>query len=255
MGLIETFGLKIRRGDGWFFRALRSIAKGMLHSNLPVPPFLRPFYRTLYHLHFLVLYGFRWTLNYFYREPAFRSRCASVGRNLHLWLMPDVTGHTEIHIGNDVNLFGQIGIVSGRVMEHPRLIIGDRADIGHRVSIGVNREVIIEEDVNIASHVRIMDNDAHPRDPELRAQDLPPGADEIKPVRICRRAWIGQNAFIMKGVTVGEGAVVGANSVVVTDVPPFAVVMGNPARVIVKDVRTTVAKTREPSTVSSATLN
>jgi acetyltransferase-like isoleucine patch superfamily enzyme len=241
MGIFEQFGLKVRRGEGWFFRNLRSILKHMLRSNLPLPSFLRPFYRGLYHLHFLILYAFRWTLNYFYREPAFRSRCTSVGRNLHLWLMPDVTGHAEIHIGNDVNLFGHLGITSGRVVEKPRLIIKDRADIGHMVSIGVNKEVIIEEDVNIASYVRILDNDAHPRDPDLRAADLPPTLDEIKPVRICRRAWIGQNSFIMKGVTVGEGAVVGANSVVITDVPPFAVVIGNPARVVVKDVRTTIA--------------
>jgi len=155
--------------------------------------------------------------------------------------MPDISGHAEIHIGNDVNIFGHLGITSGRVVERPRLIIKDRADIGHMVSIGVNKEVIIEEDVNIASYVRILDNDAHPRDPDLRAADLPPAEDEIKPVRICQRAWIGQGSYIMKGVTIGEGAVVGANSVVVTDVPPFAVVMGNPARVVVKDVRTTIA--------------
>ena len=252
MGVFEQFGLRVRRGEGWFFGGIRSIVKKMLRSNLPLPTFLRPFYRALYHLHFLILYACRWTLNYFYREPAFRSRCTSVGRNLHLWLMPDVTGHAEIHIGNDVNLFGFLGITSGRVLERPRLIIKDRADIGHMVSIGVNKEVIIEEDVNIASYVRILDNDAHPRDPELRAADLPPAADEIKPVRICRRAWIGQNSFIMKGVTVGEGAVIGANSVVLTDVPPFAVAIGNPARVVVKDVRTTVVKPNAPDPVPSA---
>jgi acetyltransferase-like isoleucine patch superfamily enzyme len=79
-----------------------------------------------------------------------------------------------------------------------------------------------------------MDSDAHPRDAMERIADLPPRPEEIKPVRICRRAWIGQNAFILKGVTIGEGAVVGVNSVVLADVPPYAVVMGNPARVVVK---------------------
>jgi len=79
-----------------------------------------------------------------------------------------------------------------------------------------------------------MDTDAHPKDVLERIADLPPRPEEIKPVRICRRAWIGQNAFILKGVTVGEGAVVGVNSVVVSDIPPYCVVMGNPARVVVK---------------------
>ena len=81
-----------------------------------------------------------------------------------------------------------------------------------------------------------MDTDAHPRDTKDRIADLPPKPEEIKPVRVCRRAWIGQNSFILKGVTVGEGAIVGVNSVVITDVPAYSVVMGNPARVVVKNL-------------------
>jgi acetyltransferase-like isoleucine patch superfamily enzyme len=53
-------------------------------------------------------------------------------------------------------------------------------------------------------------------------------------VRIGRHAWLGQNSFILKGVTIGEGAVVGVNSVVMTDVPPYCVALGNPAKVIFK---------------------
>lgn len=241
MGVIDQFSLKVRRGEGPVYGAIRRIAKGMLRSNLPVPAFLRPLYRALYQLHFGILYAFRWALNYFYREPAFRSRCTSVGRNLHLWLLPDVTGHPSIYIGNDVNLFGHLGIISGRVFDKPTLVIKDRADIGHDVIISVNREVIIEEEVNIASSVRIADSDAHPRDPELRARNLPPAPEEIKPVRICRRAWIGQGSYIMKGVTIGEGAIIGSNSVVITDIPPFSVALGNPARVVLKDVRASAA--------------
>jgi acetyltransferase-like isoleucine patch superfamily enzyme len=237
MTFIQQFTLRVRRGDGFVYRFIRSALKALLRSNLPLPSFLRPLYRGLYHLHFVILYACRWALNYFYREPAFRSRCSSVGRNLHLWLMPDVSGHVEVHIGNDVNLFGHLGISSGRIFDNPKLIIKDRADLGHNVVIVVNKEVVIEEDVNIASDVRILDSDAHPRDPELRARDLPPPADEVKAVRICRRAWIGQGCYIMKGVTIGEGAIIGANSVVITNIPAFSVALGNPARVVVKDVR------------------
>ena len=82
-----------------------------------------------------------------------------------------------------------------------------------------------------------MDSDAHPRNTEARAGGLPPPPDEIKPVRIGYRAWLGEGCSIMKGVTVGEGAVVGSHSVVLTDIPAYAVAIGNPARVIVKDVR------------------
>jgi acetyltransferase-like isoleucine patch superfamily enzyme len=148
--------------------------------------------------------------------------------------MPFVVGHTKIHVGNGVNFFGKVDIFSGRMFDEPTLIIRDRVDVGHMVQFVVNREIVIEEDVNIAFGARFMDSDAHPRDMQDRIADMPPKPEEIRPVRVCRGAWIGQNAFIMKGVTVGEGAIIGSGSVVVTDIPPHTVAMGNPARVVVK---------------------
>ncbi|MBI5136924.1 MAG: hypothetical protein HZA24_06245 [Nitrospirae bacterium] len=52
------------------------------------------------------------------------------------------------------------------------------------------------------------------------------------PVRIRDRAWIGARSMILKGVEVGQGAVVGGGAVVTRDVPPWTIVAGNPARVI-----------------------
>jgi len=64
---------------------------------------------------------------------------------------------------------------------------------------------------------------------------------EIRPVRICRTAWIGNSAHIIKSVTVGEGAIVAAKSVVTRDVPSFSLARGNPAQIGVgKYKRTTV---------------
>lgn len=53
-----------------------------------------------------------------------------------------------------------------------------------------------------------------------------------KEITICKKAWIGMNVIILKGVTIGEGAVVAAGSVVTKDVPPYRVVGGNPAQII-----------------------
>jgi len=53
-----------------------------------------------------------------------------------------------------------------------------------------------------------------------------------RPVRIERNVWIGFDSCVLPGVTIGQGSVVGARSVVAEDVPPYAVVAGNPARVI-----------------------
>lgn len=55
-----------------------------------------------------------------------------------------------------------------------------------------------------------------------------------RPIRIGRNVWIGFDACVLPGVNIGEGSVVGARSVVVENVPPFTVVVGNPARVIRK---------------------
>jgi acetyltransferase-like isoleucine patch superfamily enzyme len=236
--VIESFLLKIKRGETPFYRTVRRVGKGALQATLPVPRFMFPFFRLLYHLHFAILNASRWSLNFFYREPLFRSRCTSIGARFHMWLMPDINGHPEITVGDDVNFFGDIAITSGRLFDHPRLVIGDRVDVGHQVIFVVNKEIVIEDDVKIASGVRFMDTDAHPRNPADRITNLPPPDAEVRPVRICKMAWIGQNSFILKGVTVGEGAVVGVNSVVVTDIPAYAVAMGNPARVVVKNTPT-----------------
>ncbi len=161
--------------------------------------------------------------------------------------MPDVTGHAGIRIGDNVNFYGKVRITSGRILDEPRLTIGNRVDIGHQVSFVVNREIVIEDDVKIASGCIFMDTDAHPRNAEDRIANAPPPADEIKPVRICRKAWIGQHSFVMKGVTIGEGATVGVNSVVLNDIPPYSVALGNPARVVFKNTRPAPAEAEAPS--------
>ncbi len=234
--MIENFILKLKRGDTPLYRKLGSAARSVSSSNLPVPRFLYPVLRLLFNLHTEFFAALRWLASYFYYEPLFRSRCASVGKHLRISRMPFVVGHTQIHIGDNVNFFGKVDIFSGRMFDNPTLILKDRVDIGHNVIFVVNQEIVIEEDVNVASGVRFMDSDAHPRDTAERIADLPPRPEEIKPVRIGRYAWIGQNSFILKGVTIGEGAVIGVNSVVVTDIPAYSVAMGNPARVVVKNV-------------------
>ncbi len=234
--MIDNLLLKVRRGETPLYRSLRSAARGVQTSTLPLPRLLHPLLRFAFDLQSGLAGSFRWSFSYFIREPLFRGRCESVGRRFHMSRLPFIVGHTKIFIGDDVNFFGKVDIFSGRIFDEPKLILHDRVDIGHNVTFVVNKEILIEDDVNVASGVRFMDTDAHPRDTKDRIADLPPKPEEIKPVRVCRRAWIGQNSFILKGVTVGEGAIVGVNSVVITDVPAYSVVMGNPARVVVKNL-------------------
>ncbi len=233
--MIREFVYKIKRAETPFYARLKRLGRAFLSANVPYPRFLRPPLRGLFYAQLSLKRGVRWLAVLIYRSPLFRARCEAVGRNFRLSRLPDMQGPVKIWIGDDVTFFGRIDIYSGSIFAEPKLIIGNRVDLGHNIGIIVNREIVIEDDVNIASGVSIRDTDSHPRDTAARIADLPPTADEIKPVRICKNAWIGGNSHILKGVTIGEGAIIGVNSVVVTDVPAYCVAMGNPARVVVKN--------------------
>ena len=233
--------LKIRRGDTPFYRSVKKGLRSTVESNFPLPRFLYPLFRFFYSAQQNGFMGIRWLCSYFLWEPMFRARCESVGKKFRMWYLPFIVGHAKIYIGDNVNFFGKVDVFSGRLFDEPKLVLGNRVDLGHNVVFLVNKEIVLEDDINVASGVRFMDTDAHPRDAMDRIADLPPRPDEVKPVRICRYAWIGHNSFIMKGVTIGEGAIIGVNSVVVNDIPPYCVAMGNPARVVVKNINQTAA--------------
>jgi galactoside O-acetyltransferase len=117
--------------------------------------------------------------------------------------------------------------------------IGDRSYIGAS-HIVCHTGVTIGADVLISWGVTIVDHDSHSIFWPLRKSDVElwhRGEKSwehvvVRRVVIGDKAWIGFGASILKGVTIGEGAVVGACSVVTRDVPAYAVVAGNPARVV-----------------------
>ncbi|MBZ5632286.1 MAG: acyltransferase [Acidobacteriia bacterium] len=197
---------------------------------------MRPPLRMLYEAHFGIIIAFNFICNRLYRHPLFQARCASVGRNVSIDRLPYVTGPVEIHIGNNVWMGGNISIASGKILkEPPRLVIRDHAEISWDVSFAINREIVIEEYARVSFNCRISDSDGHPRQSDLRAANAPMSARDIRPVRIGRYAWIGNGTHIMKGVTIGEGAVIGCNSVVIYDVPPYCLALGNPAEVLIRN--------------------
>lgn len=122
-----------------------------------------------------------------------------------------------------------------------RVVLGEYALV-HGARLICDAEITIEEYALISWNVVLMDSYRVPFDPDARraltrrVPDADPrrfdGSVSGQPVRIGRAAWIGFDCCVLPGVTVGEGAIVGARSVVTADVQPFTIVAGNPARLV-----------------------
>ena len=102
-----------------------------------------------------------------------------------------------------------------------KIVIGNHCGFSG-VSIVADKEVVIEDHVTVGANAIIGDRDDH--------SDI--YASEPRPVHIGKNVWIGMNATIMKGVTIGEYAIIGAGAIVTKDVPPYAIVAGIPAKII-----------------------
>jgi len=150
-------------------------------------------------------------------------------------------------IGNDCMIGGLFTFES----ESGNVILGNRVYLAGGNVICTNR-IEIEDEVFISWGVCFFDNDSHSLDYRDRINDMSNHLKDWRenkdnfnfskdwtnvksaPIRVCKYAWIGMEVKILKGVTIGEGAIVGAGSVVTKDVEPWTVVGGNPARLIKK---------------------
>ena len=97
-------------------------------------------------------------------------------------------------------------------------------------------EIEVGDYALVSWDVVLMDSYRVPLDPDERRRAIRGARDmqaaSARPIRLGRNSWIGFGACVLPGVTVGEGAIVAARSVVAEDVPAYAVVAGNPARIV-----------------------
>ncbi len=144
---------------------------------------------------------------------------------------------------------GRIGLRVGRGVtfwrtslaaeENGLIEIGDFCYLAN-ASLACTERITLGSHVVVAGGVTVVDSDFHPLSPAGRLADtvaLSPRGDrsrrpafDVRPVVVEDDVWIGYNATILKGVTVGAGAIVAPGAVVVRDVAPGAHVAGNPAR-------------------------
>jgi acetyltransferase-like isoleucine patch superfamily enzyme len=144
----------------------------------------------------------------------------------------------SITLGPHCEVLGELVVLAhgGRIRVGASCFIGECSRIWSAESITIGDRVLISHNVNIH------DNNSHSLSAYMRhlhfekifAAGHPKVLEDVPsaPVVIEDDAWIGFNATILKGVTIGKGAIVGAASVVTKDVAAYSIVAGNPARVI-----------------------
>jgi acetyltransferase-like isoleucine patch superfamily enzyme len=135
------------------------------------------------------------------------------------------------HVKGELLTFGHGGLI----------IIGEYCFIGEQTRIWSAQSITIGDRVLISHNVNIFDNDTHPVNPKARHEQFkqiitsgqPTSIDlRERAVKIADDVLIGCNSIILSGVSIGQGAIIGAGSVVTKDVSPYTIVIGNPARVL-----------------------
>ena len=161
-----------------------------------------------------------------YSAVVARRRLTTVGRR------PSITGKVQIRcdgtaiVGDLFTVSGEAGMVKIYVAPGALLTIGHETVVSANVNIEATHEVRIGSNVMLASNCSILD-DAH--------HDVEPGAVRYKgPTIIGSNVWLGRNVMVLPGVEIGDGSVIGANSVVAKDIPPNVLAGGMPAQVLRK---------------------
>jgi acetyltransferase-like isoleucine patch superfamily enzyme len=144
-----------------------------------------------------------------------------IGLGVHLH---GAVNHGALQMGRRSRLFSRVGLYFESV--NGRVTIGEFTFLNRRTEVICASAVDIGRRCAISWDVCITDTDLHSVS----------GSHSTAPVLIGDNVWIGARTIVLKGVTIGDGAIVAAGSVVTSDVPPRALVGGNPARVIREEV-------------------
>jgi len=160
---------------------------------------------------------------------------------------PPKPPETCLEIGENSHIFSKFSLLRPTA----KIRIGKRCQLGNSHFICAD-QIEIGDDVIMAWGVTLMDTDSHALSWDDRKNDVLQGLSDYKtnpgniishkdwsqihsgPIRIGNKCWIGFDVAILKGVSLGEGSIVGARSVVTKNVPPYTVVAGNPAKMIRK---------------------
>jgi acetyltransferase-like isoleucine patch superfamily enzyme len=210
-------------------------AAGLIRSvlNLRVPP-------TALHRLLLAERSTRTTVAYelmraLYYQPMFESQCESAGRG-RLELTPEsklpFIDNCVLALGTNWKIYARTSFIGARnAPSKPRIEIGDGTYLGSRVVLRAGLGMRLGKHVTVGANVILCSDPGHPLDPVARRTQAAPRED-LRHMVVGDDVWIAEGATLLGGITVGDGAVIGAHAVVTKDVPARTVVAGNPARVV-----------------------
>lgn len=150
----------------------------------------------------------------------------AIGKKVFAYGRPVIKLERQAHleVGEEVRLESGVHRTRLSVRHKARLVIGNDVRLNGCI-ISANSEVIIKDRARIGPWAHVMDGDFH------SVEDRN-AAGKLRPVIIEEGAWLTTRCMVLKGVTIGKGAVVAAGSVVTKDVDPYTVVAGVPAKVV-----------------------
>lgn len=151
--------------------------------------------------------------------------------NVSWWKIKNVRGgelvlgkNAKLKVNKNFNLYEGCSVI---ITDDAELELGS-GYINMDSKIRCRNKITIGNDVVISENVHIRDSDTH--------QILDWKHESTSPVIIGNHVWIGANAMILKGVTIGDGAIIAAGAVVNKDVPPHSLVGGVPAKIIKENI-------------------
>jgi acetyltransferase-like isoleucine patch superfamily enzyme len=160
-------------------------------------------------------------------------RYISMGRDVYIGDDTSISGLSRdgIRIGDHVRIREHVWIQATSTLDNPGVgvTIGEGTYIGPRCMLGAGGGITIARDVTLGAAVHLLAENHAFQNPDVPIHEQ--GVTR-RGITIDEGVWIGNAAIVLDGVHVGRGAVIGAGAIVTRDVPPGAIVVGNPARVI-----------------------
>ena len=169
-----------------------------------------------------------------------KKKFKTVKENAKIGLDFSIVGPENIALGENFSGGDNVSLWTWRIYngneraQNPSLIIGDNVTITSNCVVTCANKILIGEGTLLGRGTFVTDN-SHGKNVDIEELRIPPERRVLYskgPVSIGRNVWTGTNVCIMPGVTIGDGAIIGANSVVTHDIPAACVAVGAPAKVV-----------------------